>query len=73
METESEWNEKIMAITLQIQQQSPELMKFLGEMPVTIPDQKKPAINIAALKDYYESLQDLLKKYQMEQSINKTE
>jgi len=64
----NEWNEKIMAITMKIQKQSPELMKFLGEMPVTIPDEKKPEISVAALKGYYESLKDLLKKYQLEQS-----
>ena len=66
METESEWNEKILAMTMKIQQESPELSKFLGEMPVTIPDENNPEMNAAVLKNYYESLRDLLSKYQME-------
>ena len=68
METESEWNEKIMAMTMKIQRENPELSKFLGEMPVTIPNENNPEVNAAVLKDYYESLRDLLLKYQMGQS-----
>jgi len=62
LETESEINKKIMDITLKIQETHPELSNFLNEMPVTIPDEKKPHITISILKDYYDSLCNLLKK-----------
>jgi hypothetical protein len=62
METEKELNAKILALTMQIQEKHPELSKFLEEMPVTIPDESDPEINIKILKDYYESLNNLLKK-----------
>ncbi len=62
METEKELNAKILAITMQIQEKHPELSKFIGEMPETIPDEKNPEINIETLKEYYESLNMLLKK-----------
>jgi hypothetical protein len=62
METEKELNEKILAKTLEIQQKHPELCEFLNEMPVTIPNESNPEINIKNLKDYYESLNQILKK-----------
>jgi hypothetical protein len=62
METEKELNARILALTMQIQEKHPELSKFLEEMPVTIPDENNPEINTKILKDYYESLNNLLKK-----------
>jgi hypothetical protein len=62
METEKELNARILALTMQIQEKHPELSKFLEEMPVTIPDVSNPEINVKILKDYYESLNNLLKK-----------
>lgn len=62
METEKEINAKIMALTVQIQEKNPELSKFLDEMPVTIPDEEHPEINIKILQKYYESLNNILKK-----------
>ncbi|MEP6712978.1 MAG: cupin domain-containing protein [Ferruginibacter sp.] len=63
METEHELNDKIMSITMQIQEKYPELLKYLNEMPVTIPDENKPEINTSVLKNYYESLKNILKDY----------
>ncbi|MEO8147728.1 MAG: hypothetical protein ABI723_08840, partial [Bacteroidia bacterium] len=60
METEKEINTRIMAITMQIQEKHAELSKFLDEMPVTIPNENHPRINIEILKDYYESLKNIL-------------
>jgi hypothetical protein len=65
METEKELNAKILAITMQIREKHPELSKFLEEMPVTIPDESKPEINNKVLKEYYESLQNILKKSEL--------
>ena len=63
MKTEAELNEKIVKITMTIRDEFPELLKFLNEMPETIPDDKNPEINITNLQDYLNSLENLLRKY----------
>lgn len=63
MRTEAELNNKILSISMVIRDEYPELMKFLNEMPITIPDEKKPEINTKILEDYLNSLQEMLKKY----------
>jgi hypothetical protein len=59
METEHEWNEKIMLMIKNIRQHHPELLKFLDEIPMTIPKENNPQINIKILKEYYESLEKI--------------
>ena len=54
-------NAKILAITKQISEQHPELLAFLNEMPVTIPDETNPEITDKILRDYYDSLEKILK------------
>ncbi|SFA92992.1 hypothetical protein SAMN05660845_1035 [Flavobacterium swingsii] len=63
MKTEAELSENILKMTMTIRNEFPELMKYLNEMQITIPDVVTPEINIKILQDYYESLQDLLRKY----------
>ena len=63
METEKELNEKIMAITTIIREKHPELAEQLNEMPVTIPNENNPQINVSVLKEYLESLNKILKEY----------
>ena len=63
---ENEWNKKIMEITMRIKDQYPELSKYLTEMQVTIPDEKDPEIHLNNLKQYYDSLNELLGKYILE-------
>lgn len=63
MKTENQLNEDILKVTMVIRNEYPELLKYLNEMPVTIPDVNKPAITIKVLQDYYDSLLDLLRKY----------
>jgi hypothetical protein len=63
MKTEKELNDAILEITMKIRNYYPELSKYLTEMPVTIPDISNPEINIKTLTDYYESLENMLKKY----------
>lgn len=63
MKTEAELSENILKITMTIRNEFPELIKYLNEMPVTIPDVATPEINNKILQDYYESLRDLLRKY----------
>ncbi len=70
METENELNAKIMAKTLEIQENHPELFEFLNEMPITIPDVNKPEINIKILSDYYNSLCNVLKEHIIKTNTN---
>ena len=63
MKTETQLNESILKITMTIRNEFPELMKYLNEMQVTIPDVSTPEINNKILQDYYESLENLLRKY----------
>lgn len=65
MKTEKELTEKIIALTMQIREKHPELSKFLNEMPITIPKESSPKINIKILEEYYESLSNILKKYKL--------
>lgn len=69
METKKILNEKILTITMFIKNKYPELSGFLDEMPVTIPDEEDPTMNLVILKEYYESLLLLLKKYSIEHPI----
>lgn len=63
MKTEKELNENISKITMVIRDEFPELIKFLNEMPETIPDVEHPEINTKNLQDYFNSLENLLLKY----------
>jgi len=63
MKTIDELNDDILKITLKIQAEYPELVMYLTEMPVTIPNVSSPKINVSSLSDYYESLKILLKDY----------
>ena len=63
MKTEKEINDAILKITMKIRNDYPELSKYLSEMPVTIPDDSNPDVNIKILQDYYESLENILQKY----------
>ena len=65
-ETLREYNEKIRKITDKIEAEHPELIKYLDEMTVTIPDDNHPEMTIKALREYYESLIALLDKYILE-------
>ncbi|TDP60927.1 hypothetical protein [Flavobacterium dankookense] len=63
MSSKDTLNSNILAITLKINNQYPELSKFLNEMPATIPNQENPEVNNHSLEQYYNSLVDLLKEY----------
>jgi hypothetical protein len=63
MKTDAEWNAEILKITLKIQNEFPELLKYITEMPITMPDAQHPEINIKNLSDYHESLEALLRNY----------
>lgn len=63
MENEKELNAMILSTTMKIKEKHPELARLLDEMPVTIPNEKHPEINIKVLKEYYDSLTKILEKY----------
>ncbi|GAB2810296.1 hypothetical protein [Ferruginibacter profundus] len=65
MKTEAELNDAIVKLTMKIQENFPELNKYLNEMPVTIPDTDNPEMNIKKLQEYYDSLTDLVNKYSL--------
>ena len=69
LETEKYWNDKILKTTMYIKENYPELSKYLGEMPVTIPNENKIEITLNDLKKYYNSLASLLGKYIVEQAV----
>lgn len=64
MKTELELNEMILGITNKIRESNSELLKYLNEMPVTIPYQKNPEITVKTLTSYYDSLVNLLYRYE---------
>ncbi len=70
MESEAEINSKIMKITMVIQENYPELSQFLNEMPITVPIDANPEINIQNLQKYYETLLNLFRKYVAEHQLS---
>lgn len=62
MKTVKELDAKISSITNNISQNHPELLNYLNEMPITIPNEINPQINSKVFTAYYNSLQSLLKK-----------
>ncbi len=70
MKAETELNAAILGITLMIQEKHPELTKYIEEMPVTIPDTRKPDINTGNLKEYCHSLVEMVKRYEKNTKIS---
>ena len=62
-EQEKVLNEKIMELTRQINEEHPELLTNISEMPEANPDEDDPEINRKRLQEYYDSLIQMLKKY----------
>lgn len=63
---ENDLNLKILKITQKIKSNHPELSKYLEEMPITIPDEKKPELSIKVLQNYFDTLNTILNKYEIE-------
>lgn len=70
METEKEINAKILKITMVIQENYPELSKYLNEMPITIPIDSRPEVNAQNLEKYYNALVTLFRNYVAEHQLN---
>jgi hypothetical protein len=69
-ETEEEINAKILKVTMVIQENYPELSKYLNEMPITIPIDSNPEINVQNLQKYYDTLLTLFRNYVAEHQLN---
>jgi hypothetical protein len=69
MESEAEINAKIMKLTMVINDNYPELSKYLNEMPITIPIDKNPEVNAKNLQKYYDNLLDIFRKYVAEHQL----
>jgi hypothetical protein len=70
MEKEAEINAKIMKLTMVINENYPELSKYLNEMPITIPVDINPEINAKNLQKYHDNLLDIFRKYVAEHQLN---
>ena len=69
MKTALELNEMILNETHNIRENYPELLKYLNELPVTIPYEENPLINIKTLSSYYNSLTALIEGYEKNKNI----
>lgn len=67
MKTEQELLTEISTITREIEEHDPELLKYLDETPMTIPDVNNPDVDNKALEEYLESLREIKKKYDQEE------
>jgi len=65
-------NNKILALTLKISEEHPELLKYLDEMPISVPDENHPAVNLKNLQIYHDSLCVLFKNYKVEHRAKKS-
>ena len=63
MKSNTEVNNDIFKVTLDIDNQFPELVKYFGEMPVVITQDNQPGVSVANLTDYYNSLDLLFNDY----------
>jgi hypothetical protein len=63
MSAEKEMYARILKVTMFINTEYPELSKYLLEIPETIPDINNPEMNMQVLKNYFNSLEQLLIKY----------
>lgn len=70
IETEKELNAKIMEISMKILEKHSELADHLDEMPLTIPNMENPEVSIKILKDYLESLENIVKHFETELKQN---
>ncbi|WP_048331249.1 hypothetical protein [Bizionia psychrotolerans] len=57
---------EISTLTSDIETNYPEVFEHLDEMPMTIPSQQNPDIDVKDLENYLESLKDIIKKYKEE-------
>jgi len=66
MQQQNDFNEKIFLTTLKIQEEFPELIKYMNEIPRNFQSNTKKGVSHKSLKDYLDSLNNLLETYAKE-------
>ena len=66
MESQKDLNENIRLTTLKIQEEHPELIKYINEMPRNFLFKTEKEVNNKALKGYLDSLNKILDTYSKE-------
>jgi len=67
MEFQKKLNDAILSTTTLIRKDFPELVTFLNELPAPFPSGENKEISTKDLKNYLDSLNELLKTYSKEQ------
>jgi hypothetical protein len=71
MKTIAELEQDILNITMSINKEFPELSEYINEMPITVSETEND-VNAQNLKEYYDSLVDMVKKYDIShEGLNK--
>jgi hypothetical protein len=66
METKAALTDKILTITLLIQERYPQLSEYLAEVQETLPSLEHPHVNEDDLARYYQTIEQMLKDYLLE-------
>jgi hypothetical protein len=66
MESQNDLNDKIRLTTIRIQEENPELIKYINEIPRSFLNKTEKEVNNKALKDYLDSLNKILETYAKE-------
>ncbi len=66
METYRELTDKILKLTVLIQERYPELSEYLDEVQETLPTLEHPDADTHALQQYYQTLENMLNDYLLE-------
>lgn len=66
MQNQGDLSKKIFLTTSRIQEEFPELVKYLDEIPINYQSYSGKGVSLKALKDYLDSLNNLLETYTKE-------
>ena len=66
MQHQDDLSENIFIATLKIQEEFPELIKYINEIPRSLQLNTEKSVSKKALKDYLDSLNNLLETYAKE-------
>jgi len=64
LESEQDLTTRISELTTLIQEKYPELIPYLGEIPLSVPSDPTPEMNHKVLKEYYDSLFHIVKNHE---------
>lgn len=63
-EKDQELTARITQLTSLIQERYPELIPYINEIPVTMPNDPHPEVNHKILQDYYDSLSQIVRNHE---------